>query len=78
MDTINLHTSVRTVVDKYLSLISKRASGELLTTAQWMRQFVAAHPEYKQDSVITPKINYDLLDACVKIGKYEPCKVLIS
>ncbi|KAI3632897.1 hypothetical protein MIR68_008972 [Amoeboaphelidium protococcarum] len=51
-------------LESYLSLISKRASGELKTTAAWMRQFVMEHPDYKHDSVVSSLINYDL---CVAI-----------
>ena len=35
--------------------------GSLLTNAAWMRLFVANHPSYKQDSVVTDEIAYDLL-----------------
>jgi Glutamate-cysteine ligase len=31
----------------YLTLLQKKASGELPTTAQWIRSFVRSHPEYK-------------------------------
>jgi len=71
MDTINLKQSIRSGVSKYIEFIGKRATGELLTPASWMRKFVENHPDYQQDSVVTPKINYDLVDACVKIGKGE-------
>ncbi|KAG0422426.1 hypothetical protein HPB47_001751 [Ixodes persulcatus] len=46
---------------QYLTLIEKRASGDLMTTAHWMRKFITSHPEYKSDSVITDSINYDLI-----------------
>lgn len=29
-----------------------------------MRDFVRAHPDYKQDSVVSESINYDLLRRC--------------
>ncbi|GAB1867770.1 Glutamate--cysteine ligase [Camponotus japonicus] len=48
-------------IQRYIKLIQKRASGELLTTAAWLRKEVTSHPEYKQDAVITQRINYDLL-----------------
>lgn len=48
-------------VQRYMKLIQRRASGELLTTAAWLRKEVTSHPEYKHDSVITQRINYDLL-----------------
>lgn len=34
-----------------------------MTTATWMRSFVRSHPSYAQDSVVTPLINYDLIQA---------------
>merc|ERR1719277_2480766 len=55
-------------IDQYLTLISKRATGELLTPATWMRNFVTSHAEYKHDSVVSQGIAFDLLQACNKIG----------
>lgn len=43
--------------------------GELQTTARWLREFVEKHPDYKQDSVVSEKINYDLMKACQAIAK---------
>lgn len=34
-------------VGKYLELIRRRACGEVLTTAAWVREFVQRHPEYQ-------------------------------
>jgi len=34
-------------IQQYLKLIQRRASGELLTTASYLRNFVQKHPEYK-------------------------------
>lgn len=48
-------------IQRYIKLIQKRASGELLTTAAWLRKEVTSHAEYKHDAVITQRINYDLL-----------------
>ncbi len=44
-----------------MELIGKRAAGELPTTAEWLRSLVLAHPEYKRDSVVSPKVNFDIL-----------------
>ncbi|XP_072029368.1 glutamate--cysteine ligase catalytic subunit-like [Amphiura filiformis] len=68
-----LNTAESTDVDtmctlqRYLKLISDRASGKLMTTAHWMREFVRDHPKYQYDSVVTEEINYDLLKACAGI-----------
>ena len=69
MDTIDIKEPVRNGVTKYLQFISKRASGELMTDAAYIRKFVVNHPDYKQDSKINNKINFDLMEACVKIGR---------
>lgn len=41
----------------------EQQTGELKTEATWIREFVRSHPEYKQDSVVSERINYDLLKA---------------
>lgn len=48
-------------VQQYLKLIQRRSSGEISTMASWMRNFVTSHPQYQKDSVVSEKINYDLL-----------------
>nr|CAD7410299.1 unnamed protein product [Timema cristinae] len=48
-------------IQQYLKLIQRRAAGDLHTTASWIRDFVQTHPDYKQDSVVSDLINYDLL-----------------
>lgn len=54
-------------------------TGELMTMAKWMREFVAEHPQYKQDSIITDKINYDLFRKCDRIARgEEQCPELIG
>lgn len=64
-------------IDEYLTLIAKRASGELMTPATWMRSFVRGHPEYQQDSVVNDGIAYDLMHAVDEIGKgVRPCPEL--
>ncbi|RAL11561.1 glutamate--cysteine ligase [Aspergillus homomorphus CBS 101889] len=51
----------------YLDVISKRASGELPTPAQWMRSVVMTHPEYQRDSRVGEKIRYDLMQEIVSM-----------
>ncbi|XP_018361775.1 PREDICTED: glutamate--cysteine ligase catalytic subunit isoform X2 [Trachymyrmex cornetzi] len=58
---MNVDADTHCTIQRYLKLIQKRASGELLTTAAWLRKEVTSHPEYKHDAVITQRINYDLL-----------------
>lgn len=50
-------------------LICKRASGELKTTAYFIREFVQKHPAYRQDSVISEAIAYDLVMELKAIGE---------
>lgn len=44
----------------YIQFVSKRASGQLWTDARWMRHMIQSHPSYRNDSVVTPEICYDL------------------
>ena len=58
----------RNVVTNYMQFIQQRATGQLMTTAEWMRNFVTSHPDYKEDSVVTQRIAYDLMERCHHIG----------
>lgn len=68
LDTVNVDVVTRCALARYLSLVGKRASGELQTGATWIREFVRSHPDYKKDSVISEKINYDLMKLVEKLG----------
>ncbi|PAA52351.1 hypothetical protein BOX15_Mlig022714g5 [Macrostomum lignano] len=74
------HTDVDTMctLNQYLNLIQKRARGELLTTAAWIRKFVTEHPAYQRDSRCTEAISSDLMAKCVEItqGSYRPDELL--
>uniref|UniRef100_A0A673MB94 Glutamate--cysteine ligase n=1 Tax=Sinocyclocheilus rhinocerous TaxID=307959 RepID=A0A673MB94_9TELE len=79
LENMEVDVDTRCTILNYLKLIKKRASGELMTMAKWMREFVSKHPQYKQDSVITDKINYDLLHKCDRIARgEEKCPELIG
>ncbi|KAG0067174.1 hypothetical protein BGZ92_005175, partial [Podila epicladia] len=71
LNTLNIDIETRCEISKYLELIKKRANGTLMTAASWMRQFVQNHPEYKQDSVVSEKINYDMVKMIEKINNGE-------
>ena len=43
--------------------------GELKTTAGWVRQQVMDHPSYRQDSVVSEEIAYDLVRAMKAVGE---------
>eukprot|EP01091_Cochliopodium_minus_P004933 TRINITY_DN1483_c0_g2_i1.p1 TRINITY_DN1483_c0_g2~~TRINITY_DN1483_c0_g2_i1.p1 ORF type:complete len:652 (+),score=178.00 TRINITY_DN1483_c0_g2_i1:63-2018(+) len=61
LDTVNVDDQVRNSLQPYFNLISKRASGELMTCASYVRHFVKNHPSYKNDSIVNQQINYDLI-----------------
>jgi len=71
LDSVNVDVSTRCHLSTYLDLISKRASGELDTTARWIRNFIDVHPNYKHDSVVSDEINHDLIGAVIAIGERE-------
>jgi glutamate--cysteine ligase catalytic subunit len=56
LDCINCDTVTATRINAYLALIERRATGELVTPATWMRNFVRNHPDYKGDSVVSDSI----------------------
>ncbi|KAF2093856.1 GCS-domain-containing protein [Rhizodiscina lignyota] len=45
----------------YLDLIRRRANGQDVTPAHWMRSFVHCHPTYERDSRISQRACYDML-----------------
>lgn len=71
LNTVNVDVVTRCELAGYLSLVSKRASGELQTGASWIREFVRSHPDYKKDSAVSQSINYDLIKVIEKLGNGE-------
>jgi glutamate--cysteine ligase catalytic subunit len=69
LDHINCDKVTRKRVIMYLDFIARRAKGELITPATWMRHFVRNHPAYNGDSVVNDEIAYDLMIACRDIGE---------
>lgn len=67
LSSVEVDADTHCTIYQYLRLIQKRASGELMTAAHWIRQFVANHPDYKHDSVVSESVNYDLLYTMEKI-----------
>ncbi|CAF0782918.1 unnamed protein product [Adineta ricciae] len=78
LSNIEVDADTRCTINQYLLLISKRASGKLMTNATWMRHFVTHHPAYKHDSVVSEEIAYDLLWKMTQIsnGK-EQCPLVL-
>merc|ERR1712167_161959 len=48
--------------------MGKKASGEAVTGASWIRKFVTTHPDYQKDSIVSPKIARDLAVAAHEVG----------
>jgi glutamate--cysteine ligase catalytic subunit len=69
LDYINCDPETYSRCDQYLQFISQRARGEIKTTARWVRDFVLAHPSYRQDSVVPPDTAHDLLQVCKAVGE---------
>jgi len=44
---MEVDTDTHCTIEQYLRFIEKRAAGELITTATWMREQVLSHPDYK-------------------------------
>ncbi|KAI9886955.1 MAG: Zn finger-containing GTPase- Activating Protein for ARF [Watsoniomyces obsoletus] len=68
LDSMNIDVSTRCELNRYLSLIRKRASGELWTPARWIRQYVRSHKGYRGDSVVSEDVTWDLVRAVERIG----------
>lgn len=50
-----------------------------MTAAGWMRKQILAHPDYKQDSIVSDKVNYDLMLLMKKVSEGTvPCPDLIG
>lgn len=47
LSSMDVDADTHCTIQQYLRLIQRRASGELLTTASWIRQEVLNHPDYK-------------------------------
>eukprot|EP00049_Salpingoeca_infusionum_P025962 m.22897 g.22897 ORF g.22897 m.22897 type:complete len:629 (+) comp8430_c0_seq3:84-1970(+) len=78
LKSMHLELSTRCVINKYLSFISKKASGEVVTTATWMRDFVQAHPGYKHDSIVSDEVAYDLIQRIDEISQGAPDEALLG
>lgn len=69
-----LNNAGREKFAEYLTLLSKKASGEFKTGAKYLREFVTSHPDYKFDSRLTDKIVFDLVNKIetLNTGKIGP------
>lgn len=69
LDGADVDVDTRCTISQYLSFIQKRASGEIYTTAHWIREFVTSHPNYQKDSHVSDALLYDLLKCMDEISK---------
>lgn len=61
LSTLKLEDGLMERLDVYLKYVQDRASCRIKTPARAIRDFVLAHPAYKQDSKVSQEITYDLL-----------------
>lgn len=47
LSTLDMDRNTRQTIQRYLQLMERKASGELLTAASWIRKEIVSHPEYK-------------------------------
>ncbi|KAA8646486.1 glutamate--cysteine ligase [Aspergillus tanneri] len=71
LNSVNVDVETRCSLARYLDLIRKRANGTLWTGAKWIREFVTSHSAYKQDSVVSEEICYDLVKAVDEMSVKE-------
>nr|QHX41528.1 glutamate--cysteine ligase catalytic subunit-like [Octopus vulgaris] len=71
LDYIDYDANGRPQIMQYLKYISDKAAGKIMTMAQWTRQFVTNHEEYKNDSFVSDRITYDFIMECEKIVNNE-------
>ncbi|PGH18357.1 glutamate-cysteine ligase [Helicocarpus griseus UAMH5409] len=71
LNGVNVDVETRCQLATYLELIRRRADGSLWTNAKWIREFVAKHPEYNQDSSVSEKVCYDLVKAVEEVTEKE-------
>lgn len=60
LKNIELDTETGCTLSKYFNFLKLKSSGEYLTNAAFIRQFVQNHPNYKNDSVVSEEITFDL------------------
>nr|CAD2201447.1 unnamed protein product [Meloidogyne enterolobii] len=79
LDGADVDVDTRCTINQYLSFIQKRAKGEIMTTASWMRSFVQNHSDYKHNSYVSDEIIYDLLKKMDSISRGEEhCEKLLG
>jgi glutamate--cysteine ligase catalytic subunit len=68
LETSGCDSAMREALMEHLAFIDKRASGSLMTTATWMRNFVLTHEAYRNDARVPHAAAHDLMLAASEIG----------
>jgi glutamate--cysteine ligase catalytic subunit len=71
LDEQDIGDSTRQILKDHVNVVRQRATGERLTNATWIRNFIHRHPAYKKDSIVTPEINYDLINKILHLDSSE-------
>jgi len=63
------------LVEEVCDFVSEITSGKRLTLAQWQRNFVDNHPDYKHNSILPKNVIDDMLLRLNEIskGSYKDC-----
>jgi len=69
IEKLDVTEEVRAQIKTYIDFVGDRASGKLLNSAEYIRNFVQEHPDYKHDSAISHKLNYDIIKRVHQIEK---------
>jgi len=75
---IRLDEETEQRIAEYITLIKNRASGKILTAAEYLRKYLQTHPLYEFDSKINESIARDIIDLVVGIahGKIKAPELL--
>ena len=77
LNNLDVDVVTQCTIKQHLRLIEGRANGDLMTTASYIRKFVAEHPKYEFDSRVDDEIVYDLINNLNRISSGETkCKEL--
>lgn len=68
LEALGCNSVIMRKLEPYFALLSQRASGELPTTASWIRKFVTSHPSYRGDGRVPPEAADALISICDDIG----------
>ena len=62
----------------YLRFLAARAQGKLPTGARFLRDFIMAHPAYKQDSIVSDEIIFDISKIAASLnGPLNPAQEIL-